>query len=114
MGNRHRCQRERDVDIFGLVLTLPLSMQGSYSPGKPGKVLDFIFVLENLEKSWNFPKIVWNFKKSHGKFCVHIDMYMHMYSNMPHVHGADWRGVRGCAATVLRPQAIIFRISHVR
>ena len=42
-------------------------------------------------------------------------MYMYMYSDLPHVHGhgADQRGVRGCAATVLRPGAIFFHISHV-
>ena len=40
-------------------------------------------------------------------------MYMCMYSALPHVHGADRRGVRDCAATVLHPLAIIFRISHV-
>ena len=28
-----------------------------------------------------------------------------MYSDLPHVHGADRRGVRGCTATVLRPRA---------
>ena len=46
-------------------------------------------------------------------FRVHVDMYMYMYSDLPHLHGADQRGVHGCAATVLRPRAIIFRISHV-
>ena len=46
-------------------------------------------------------------------FCIYVDMYMYMYSDLPHVHGADWRGVRGCAATVLRPRTIIFCISHV-
>ena len=78
----------------------------------PEKPWNF-FVLENLEKSWNFPKIVWNFKKVLENFHVHVDMYMYMYSDLPHVHGADRRGVRGYAATVLRPQAIIFRILHV-
>ena len=71
------------------------------------------FVLENLEKSWNFPKFSGILKEVMENFRVHVDMYMYMYSDLPHVHGADRRGVRGCAATVLRPRAIIFRISHV-
>ena len=36
-------------------------------------------------------------------FCIYVDMYMYMYSDLPHVHGADRHGVRGCALTVLRP-----------
>ena len=47
-------------------------------------------------------------------FCIYVDMYMYMYSDLPHVHGADQRGVRGCAATVLHPRAIIIiSVSHV-
>ena len=39
---------------------------------------------------------------------MQVDMYMYMYSDLPHVHGADRRGVRGCAATVLRPGLLSF------
>ena len=60
-----------------------------------------------------FKKMSGILKKVMENFRVHVDMHLYLYSDLPHVHGAVRRDVCGCDATVLRPWAIIFRISHV-